>query len=951
MKRIFVLLVSVLAIEAQAQVHDWENPSVLGINKLPYHATLQLPSREKECKEIVSLDGEWLFHWSPKPEDRPVDFYLEDYDVSDWGKITVPGNWQTQGYGTPIYININYPFVKNRPSVTSEPPKEWTAYENRNPVGQYITFVEITKEMLAKNIILQFGGVHSALYLWINGQKVGYSQNSMSPAEFDVTKYLRAGRNKIAVEVYRWSDGSYLEDQDMWRLSGIFRPVQLWVRPLAHISDYQVTAIPNDDYSQANIEAKISLCNVGRQAAKDLKAVLLFHSASDSLGLSRTVRVSPSSPLQKTLPLLAPGDTTTVELTCTIDKPLLWSAEKPNLYPFSIELQDKKGNVIEHFDYHFGVKRVEVVGEVFKINGQNVKLRGVNRHDHHPITGRYVDDATYEDDIRLMKQANINFLRTSHYPDREYLYEICDRWGIYVMDEANHETHGYGYANREMGEDLAWQKAHVDRAESLVKRDFNHPCVILWSLGNEGGVGPNIEAMYHKVKELDSTRPPFYDSDRRYSAIWDDSYLYPDDLKKNAQEVKDKPFMMREYAHAMGNSCGNLQEYWDVIYNDSSICGAAIWDWVDQGLLKNGQWNYGGDFGDQPNDGPFNINGLVAPDRKPHPHYYEVKYVYQPLQFVRESNGNIRIVNHDCFTAPDEYDITYDTLRYDGEVVLNIAASLKEPKPWAPKGFVVAREQFVLQPYVFPDVSVKGEVSANGITIDGNTLTSWIVDGKEVLQAPLEPYFWKPENDNQHAAHFAERTAMWKEVRDVTVKYTVINDHSIRVDVDYQPSSNDRPVMPKFGMRMRLPADYTQIRYYGRGPWENYPDRKRSALLGVYEMPLSDYETEYIHPQDNGNRCDIRWFEIATQTSALGPRLCITGLQPLCIRAWDYGEEDLEDARHPNEISRGRFVNLNIDLSVHGVGGADTWGKRTLPQYTIDGNQPHSYSFILSYQR
>ena len=951
MKRIFVLLVSVLAIEAQAQVRDWENPSVLGINKLPYHATLQLPSREKECKEIVSLDGEWLFHWSPKPEDRPVNFNLEDYDVSDWGKITVPGNWQTQGYGTPIYININYPFVKNRPSVTSEPPKEWTAYENRNPVGQYITFVEITKEMLAKNIILHFGGVHSALYLWINGQKVGYSQNSMSPAEFDVTKYLRAGRNKIAVEVYRWSDGSYLEDQDMWRLSGIFRPVQLWVRPLAHISDYQVTAIPNDDYSQADIEAKISLCNVGRQAAKDLKAVLLFHSASDSLGLSRTVRVSPSSPLQKTLPLLAPGDTTTVELTCTIDKPLLWSAEKPNLYPFSIELQDKKGNVIEHFDYHFGVKRVEVVGEVFKINGQNVKLRGVNRHDHHPITGRYVDDATYEDDIRLMKQANINFLRTSHYPDREYLYEICDRWGIYVMDEANHETHGYGYANREMGEDLAWQKAHVDRAESLVKRDFNHPCVILWSLGNEGGVGPNIEAMYHKVKELDSTRPPFYDSDRRYSAIWDDSYLYPDDLKKNAQEVKDKPFMMREYAHAMGNSCGNLQEYWDVIYNDSSICGAAIWDWVDQGLLKNGQWNYGGDFGDQPNDGPFNINGLVAPDRKPHPHYYEVKYVYQPLQFVRESNGNIRIVNHDCFTAPDEYDITYDTLRYDGEVVLNIAASLKEPKPWAPKGFVVAREQFVLQPYVFPDVSVKGEVSANGITIDGNTLTSWIVDGKEVLQAPLEPYFWKPENDNQHAAHFAERTAMWKEVRDVTVKYTVINDHSIRVDVDYQPSGNNRPVMPKFGMRMRLPADYTQIRYYGRGPWENYPDRKRSAFLGVYEMPLSDYETEYIHPQDNGNRCDIRWFEIATQTSALGPRLCITGLQPLCIRAWDYGEEDLEGARHPNEIPRGRFVNLNIDLNVHGVGGADTWGKRTLPQYTIDGNQPHSYSFILSYQR
>ena len=870
MKRLFIILASLLALQVQAQNNDWENPAVLGINKLPYHATLQLPSKEKACKEIVSLDGQWFFHWSRNPEERPADFYKEDYDVSQWGKIAVPGNWQTQGYGTPIYININYPFVKDRPRVTSEPPKDWTAYESRNPVGQYVTFVNVTKEMLSKNLILHFGGVHSAFYLWVNGQKVGYSQNSMSPAEFDVTKYMSAGKNKVAVEVYRWSDGSYLEDQDMWRLSGIFRPVQLWVRPLVHISDYQVTAVPNADYSNFTVNAKVSICNTGKKTAKDL-LVQLQMDCPELYG----VNVNPNhrNITNHRIPKLPAGDTMTVELKYHYDTPpRLWTAEKPWLYPFTLQLlgmKDSKDD--EEFNYHFGVKKVEIVGEVFKINGKNVKLRGVNRHDHHPKTGRYVDDATYEEDIRLMKQANINFLRTSHYPDREYLYELCDRWGIYVMDEANHETHGYGYANREMGEDLAWQKAHVDRAESLVKRDFNHPCVILWSLGNEGGVGPNIEAMYHKVKELDSTRPPFYDSDRRYSAIWDDSYLYPDDLKKNAQEVKDKPFMMREYAHAMGNSCGNLQEYWDVIYNDSSICGAAIWDWVDQGLLKNGQWNYGGDFGDQPNDGPFNINGLVAPDRKPHPHYYEVKYVYQPLQFVRESNGNIRIVNHDCFTAPDEYDITYDTLRYDGEVVLNIAASLKEPKPWAPKGFVVAREQFVLQPYVFPDVSVKGEVSANGITIDGNTLTSWIVDGKEVLQAPLEPYFWKPENDNQHAAHFAERTAMWKEVRDVTVKYTVINDHSIRVDVDYQPSGNNRPVMPKFGMRMRLPADYTQIRYYGRGPWENYPDRKRSAFLGVYEMPLSDYETEYIHPQDNGNRCDIRWFEIATQTSALPP--------------------------------------------------------------------------------
>ena len=977
-----------LAITAQAQIHDWENPAVLGINKLPYHATLQLPSKEKECKEIVSLDGQWLFHWSRNPEERPIDFYREDYDVSQWGTITVPGNWQTQGYGTPIYININYPFVRNRPSVTSEPPKDWTAYENRNPVGSYVTFFDVTKEMLSKNLILHFGGVHSAFYLWINGQKVGYSQNSMSPAEFDVTKYLRTGKNRLAVEVYRWSDGSYLEDQDMWRLSGIFRPVQLWVRPLVHISDYHVTAEPNSDYSKATVRATVSLCNTGKKKAKNLQVALKVSQRDGSFVTSvGDVTKEPSL-----------CDTTTVELTCTIEKPLLWSAEKPNLYPFSIELQDRKGTVIEHFDYHLGVKKVEVIGEVFKINGKNVKLRGVNRHDHHPKTGRYVDDATYEEDIRLMKQANINFLRTSHYPDREYLYELCDRWGIYVMDEANHETHGYGYANQVMGEDLSFQKAHVDRAEALVKRDFNHPSVILWSLGNEGGVGPNIEAMYNKIRELDTTRPPFYDSDRRYSAIWDDSYLYPDDLRKNAEAVKDKPFMMREYAHAMGNSCGNLQEYWDIIYADSSICGAAIWDWVDQGLypMDNGKLRidnypssiinypffYGGDFGDKPNDGPFCINGLIGPDRKPHPHYYEVQYVYQPLQFVRDADGTIRTINRDCFTDPNEYEIIRDTIEYDDETVLNVYARLRHDTPWAQKGFVVAREQFVLQPSQFflafagrdtvaeeTDEGFVAPTENGSITISKTgALTSWIVNGKEMLQAPLEPYFWKPENDNQSAAHFAERTAVWKDAADKrTIKsirvegrqviaemslpvgadlrltYDLKADGRIMVDMDYQPTATNIPLMPKFGMRMRLPADYTQIKYYGRGPWENYPDRKRSAFLGEYEMPLSDYETEYIHPQDNGNRCDICWFEIGN--------IRIDGWQPLCIRAWDYGEEDLEGARHPQDIPRGRFVNLNIDLDIHGVGGADTWGKRTLPQYTIDGNQPHHYAFIISLDR
>ncbi|MBR4602587.1 MAG: beta-galactosidase [Prevotella sp.] len=986
------LLMASLAMTAQAQTApDWENPHVLGINKLPYHATLQLPSKWKECKEIVSLDGEWLFHWSRNPEERPAGFERDDYDVSRWDKIKVPGNWQTQGYGTPIYTNMEYPFRRNRPSVTSEPPKDWTAYENRNPVGSYVTFVDVTKEMLGNNLILHFGGVHSAMYVWINGQKVGYSQNSMSPVEFDVTSFLREGRNRLAVEVYRWSDGSYLEDQDMWRLSGIFREVQLWVRPLVHISDYRVTAIPNADYSQAEVKTVVSICNTSKKKARVRPYMVIDETVADMTELQ-----------------INAGDTINYTFEYTLDNPRLWSAEKPNLYPFCVGLDDDNDNTIEQFDYHFGVKRVEVVGEVFKINGKNVKLRGVNRHDHHPVTGRYVDDATYEKDIRLMKQANINFLRTSHYPDREYIYELCDRWGIYVMDEANQESHGYGYANEEMGHDAEWRDAHVDRAESLVKRDFNHPCVILWSLGNEGGVGPNIQAMYDKVCELDSTRPPFYDCNPRYSALHDFGYPSPDELRIEAQKETEKPMIAREYAHAMGNSCGNLQEYWDVIYSDSSIVGAAIWDWVDQGLRLppspshrggatasttsptgkglEGAFLYGGDFGDKPNMNAFCLNGLLAPDRTPHPHYYEVQHVYQPLQFVREGD-DIRVINRDSFTPLTDYNITCDTLRFGGETLLNISAHLKRATPWAEAGFIVASEQFVLKPYSFPaqiegtrakvknsDGNIIVTTENGSVTIDKTgALVSWLADGAEMLAAPLEPYFWKPVNDNQEAAGFEQRLGVWKDAAqqrivksiktketgegvivtaemslpvgaDYTLTYTISGNGKIKVDADYRPTRDDIPVIPKFGVRLRLPADMMDISYYGRGPWENYPDRKRSAFIGQYRGPLSAYETEYLKPQDNGNRCDIRWFEISSTTK----KLRIDGCQPLCIRAWDYGEEDLPAARHPQDLPRGRFVNLNIDLNIHGVGGIDTWGRRTLPQYTIPGNEPHHYGFILS---
>lgn len=1000
------------------EINDWENPHVLGINKLPYHATLGIPSKAAIRTDMVSLDGEWKFFWSPDPDSRPVGFEAESYDVSGWDNITVPGNWQMQNFGKPIYVNISYPFERDRPSVTSQPPEDWYAYDHRNPVGSYVTEFEVTQDMLDKNITLCFEGVKSAMYVWVNGRKVGYSQNSMSPAEFDISAFVRPGSNRLAVEVYRWSDGSYLEDQDMWRLSGIFRPVSLLVRPQVHVSDFKVESVLNDDFSQASVKATVAVCNTGK---KEEKGITVYFDID-----GKTLK---SSALN-----ILPGDTVNVLLDYDIEKPLLWSAENPHLYPYTISLKDKEDAPLQNYDWHLGVRKVETDGEIFKINGKNVKLRGVNRHDHHPRTGRWVDDATIERDIRLMKQANINFLRTSHYPDRPILYELCDRYGIYVMDEACQESHGYGYANEEMGHDPEWRDAHVDRAVSLVSRDRNHPSVIIWSLGNEGGVGPNIQAMYDTIVAMDPGRLPFYDCNPRYSALHDEGYPTPDMMRENAQRVTDKPYIAREYAHAMGNSMGNFKEYWDVIYSDPSIAGAAIWDWVDQGIAKPADgsalrpssdltladdefWAYGGDFGDRPNDVNFCINGLIGPDRVPNPHFYEVRQVYQPIWFSRDGDF-IKLTNHDSFTPLGAYDYRYEiltggdksahgTLELEGDKIripefvkddsgvwVNVYACLREPTQWADKGHVVASDQFELAPYL-PHVPLCSGKSPKVTRKDGNTvvktadseitidasgaLVSWKKAGREVLYAPLEPYFWKPTNDNQDKnGYYNEKMTVWKDVashrivKDITtdksdgkvavtartslpvgadydVTYTIGTDGTINVVADYRPLSDTIPLMPKFGMRMRLPKDMRQIDYLGRGPWENYPDRKRGYYVGHYTMPLSEYQHDYIKPQDNGNRCDVRYLSLSGDSDNGNPVVRIEATDaPLCIRAWNYGEEDLEAAAHPHELQRGGFVNVNIDMSVHGVGGADTWGKPTLEQYTIPGNRPHTYSFTLS---
>jgi len=1034
---VFTTLLS-LNSSAQDAVNDWENPQVLGINKEKAHATFTLPSEKKSNPGIISLNGMWKFSWSPDPEHREKDFYKTDFNCSLWSDILVPGNWQMQGFDMPVFVNIPYPFKRDEPRVMSEPPKNFYTYDHRNPVGSYATTFQVPESAKEQLVFLHFGGVESAMYVWVNGQKVGFSKSSMTPAEFDITSFIEPGENKLAVEVYRFSDGSYLEDIDMWRLSGIYRDVDLIIRPKTFIRDYQIAAEPSNDFSNSAVNIKLNIENRSIQDNKNLKLEALI-SGKNKLGQFFDI------PLSKKIELLQGSSTIKVSLETILKYPMLWSAETPDLYNLRLNLKNDRNELLETIHWRFGVKKVEVKGEFFYINGKLVKLKGVNRHEHHPRTGRHVDRQTILTDIRLIKQANINMIRTSHYPNEPYFYELCDEYGIYVMDEANNESHGYGIGNTELGENPIWEKAHVDRAVSMVERDKNHASIILWSLGNEAGRGRNALAMADAVKQIDLSRPVYYDSDRSVSAIYDEGYLHPDTLKKFGERIKDKPVFMREYAHVMGNSGGNLTDYWEVIYADPSLAGAAIWEWVDQGLarkkddspLKYGEnpaslqlqddeyWAYGGDFGDQPNDGNFCIKGLIGSDRIPYPHYYEVQNVYQPVDFqlIDTTLPKVKVINRYDFTSLAELVLVYEYLSngksiqtgtIDGssilpgqsgeisipqlkanpisnsEICLNLYAKLKKATIWAANGFCIAREQFVLKSFDYANINASGselktkETDTEIVVQNENfrasfsktsgALLSWQVKQKELLSGSLEPYFWKPANDNQKMSSFEREQGKWKTtgekriVEKLEIKnkngivslrfnmklptigatyhlnYQLNGEGKIQVNADYQPSCDTIPLIPKFGMRMQIPDEFTTVNWYGRGPWENYPDRKAASLVGLYESKLENFITNYPAPQDNANRCDVRWFSFSAQN---GHSIKVTGLQALCFHAWPYTEDDLEKAKHPFDLPKRDFINLNIDLNIHGVGGNDTWGAKTMEKYTLPGNKPYSYGFIL----
>ena len=1009
-----------------AQGNDWENPAVVGKNRERPHATLMpYNSWEEALRGIrlsspncLLLNGKWRFRWSRKPADRPADFFQPAFDVSRWDEIPVPSNWQLLGYGKPYYLNIPYVFEKNPPYIQHD----------YNPVGSYRRDFEIPGNWKGRQVFLHFDGVESAFYVWINGKQVGYSQGSRTPAEFNVTSYLKAGPNVLAVEVYRWSDGSYLECQDFWRLSGIFRNVYLFATPSVHIRDFELKCDLDESYRDADLFATARIHNYGDTAVWYPHVELHLLDAQ-----GRPVQQSPFM-TEKSISI-APGAESVLPLKGHVADPAKWSAEHPNLYTVVLVLKDRSGKVLEYLSSRFGFREMEIRGRQLLVNGQPVLIKGVNRHEHDPDWGHYVTEASMRKDIVLMKRHNINAVRTSHYPDDPRWYELCDEYGLYIIDEANIESHGMGYkpdvtlANRP-----EWKKAHLDRIVRMVERDKNHPCVIIWSMGNEAGDGTNFEAASGWIHHRDPSRPVHYERAQRRPHVDLFSPMYPSPgwIEKYAQSHPDRPLIMCEYAHAMGNSVGNLQDYWDVIERYPVLQGGFIWDWVDQGLRKktpDGRefWAYGGDFGEEKSDRNFCINGLVYPDRRISPKLLEVKKVYQNVAFspVDLWNGVIRVHNKFFFTDLNEFYLKWQLLK-DGvplqqgkikpfdlapqssrdirvpfkrpspeagaEYWLNLSVCLRDSTRWAPAGFVVAREQLKL-PFGLPLLPaglaglppLKIQDDPGRVTIVGGSfriswskgsgeMVSFCYGGRELIHRAPSPNFWRAPTDNDFGNGMPQRCAVWKEASEYRelksfavhrlsegavqvdvlytlpsaqslsrLRYTVLGTGDVILRHSIEIGAEGLPEMPRFGLRMQLARGLERLKFYGRGPHENYWDRKTSAFVGLYESTVSDQFEPYISPQENGYKTDVRWMALADKK---GRGMLFQGLPQFCFSALHYTLEDLTQekrgTKHPIDLTSIPFVELMIDYGQTGVGGNNSWGARALAKYTL---WPRNYTY------
>ncbi|MBB3187361.1 glycoside hydrolase family 2 TIM barrel-domain containing protein [Microbacter margulisiae] len=1015
---------------------DWENSQVTGINKEPpYYSFLPYSDQQSALADSTleihtpyykSLDGMWKFHWSKNPAERPKDFYKATYNARQWKSIPVPSQWQLEGYGRPIYLNNRYPF---HPDYPAHPP---LVNADHNPVGSYLTTFTVPQGWDGREVFIHFDGVESAFYIWVNGEKVGYSQGRMTPTEFNLTPFLRKGTNRLAVEVYQWSDGSYLEDQDMWRYSGIFRPVYLYSTPKEHLEDFFVRSSLDDHYENGmmHITAKVRNSSDENDPPATVTAYL-YNEQGEPVGNGAIANV-------RTITDIPAGTDGIAELYATIPHPDKWTAETPNLYTVVLVLKDAQGKVLEAARTTTGFRNIEIKDGMLLVNGVPVKLKGVNMQDFDPYHGRAVDFKWIEKDIRLLKQANINTVRMSHYPHDPRYYTLFDKYGMYILDEADLESHGMLERELLPGSDPLWTNACVDRMARMIARDKNHPSVIIWSLGNEAGYGENFALMAAYARTVDPSRPIHDEQMNSVADMISHMYPTPQALQGMAMDPNiHKPIFMCEYDHSMGNSTGGLTAYWNLIYHYKNLIGGCIWDWVDQGLYKKDAhgkmfWAYGGDYGDVPNDGNFNINGFVNPDRTPHPAYYEIKHVYQYVTFAAEdlNKGLIMLHNQYYHTSLAAYTLHWSLTRNGKEIQagdvdtlttpangwvrlrlpveapklqagseywLNLNLVLKNNTLWANKGFTVAWDQFKMPWAVAPapslgkanGIPLKIDSAGNTIVISGQSfkvavdkqtgsLQSYVCQGTELLAGPLNPNFWRAPIDNDKAGWGGELNA-WqhagqdRKVISLEIKkhgdqamevvargtlpvgestwetsYTVYENGVIKVEETLTPIGQVPPCIPKVGMTLRIPKTYRTMSWYGRGPQENYADRETGATVGIYSGLVDSLWTNYVRPQENGNRDGVRWVRF---TDKDGQGLMATGAPTLNVSAWPYSLQDLEQATHIDDLPVRDYITVNLDYKQMGVGGIDTWSRnaRALPLYRLVPDHPYHYAFFLSY--
>ena len=1030
-----------------------QDANIIGINKLPPRTAIWPAPSAQEAQNtnyehsvwVKSLNGKWDFFWSPDPQSRPVNFYKPEFNRNDWKKIEVPSIIERQGYGTPLYVNSTYPFKVNPPFIMDEPNHKYTTFKQRNPVGSFCrTFLLPEEWGNDKEIILHLAGAGPAAFIWINGEKVGYTQDPRLPAEFSINKYLKKGENLLAIEVYKYCDGSYLEDQDFWRLSGIFRDV--FIRAVPKISLWDIYAQPELDLSshKGKINLHYTPANFTEKRDSDYKINISVFSPLGKKLVNKNFKIKDFAPgfgKESKLPAIE------------LDTVQLWYDESPIQYKVLVELS-KKGKTIEAYKLPVAFRKIEVDGNKILLNGKKFKIRGVNRHEFSPDQGWVISKEEMIKDLELMKQGNVNFIRNSHYPNDPRWYELCNQYGIMIMDEPNIESHGLSYLRKVLPADLPeWSKACIDRMRRMVIRDRQYPCVTMWSLGNEAGYGnafvemrkithrydPELRLIQYadmnRVADIDSQTYPTADWLRQHlkgKAVRKGERGESTSIEQHGKYPSGKPFLLSEYAHAQGNSLGDLIDYWELIYKHDMLIGGFIWDWVDQALWKDPSnpsagYLYGGDFGDFPNDKNGCIDGLISADRIPHPHYYEMQKVYQPVAFrlIDSQPLTIDVTNRLLTTDLNKYDFKYqiqengkitsegilpeisvspcssrkitlpDHIRYDlkKESFLKISIQLREPEIWAKEGFTVAWEQFKLndiKPSItlaMPKASnpailyesdtlyaIKGDFFEVKFNRKNGMLSSYSINNKELIKAPVRFNFRRALTDNDRGWKVGEKMKIWQDAglhytvqqfhitssdKDKTVikgeyaftdsKATAIIEHTVfangTIEIEYNISIPlNLPNIPRIGLQFEIEKELQNIDWYGRGPHENYIDRESGAAIGIYQTTLNQWITPYVRPQENSNRGGIRWLRFSQGTHQL--QFSAVG-EPFCASAWPYTISTLEQTTHDFELKMHNNIIVDIDCNQMGVGGDCSWGLPVLQKYQIKPGK-YQYKFIIS---